>query len=159
MKQQPRLLYWTSKCTGVTSCSRRAIVWLFIMASNTGEGFEVFCFSFYLLIAPLGANTSFFHWFSIKRKFYKGKKKPFWIGKRSLSYVTRWSTVEASVHYQLQQPGSGGPWAPPENGPWLYFPSAHSRCAFVMPQITNGLKRLSPPTPRPQPIKKVACLK
>lgn len=166
MKQQPRLLYWTSKCTGVTSCSRRAIVWLFIMASNTGEGFEVFCFSFYLLIAPLGANTSFFTGFQLKGSFTK-EKKPFWIGTRSVSYVTRAALCSIRCRHHgggfcsLSTTATGlwRPLAPPREWPLLYFPSAHSRCAFVMPQITNGLKRLSPPTPCPQPIKKDVCLK
>lgn len=50
--------------------------------------------------------------------------------------------------------GSNQPSGPPDDGSWLYFPSAHSLCVFVTPQIINNLKHLPP-----QLIKKVPCLK
>lgn len=66
----------------------------------------------------VGGKQLFFHLFSIKWKLCRGKKSLLDWNKVCVIYVTREvcaildaaaTTVEASVHYQLQQPAVGPP--------------------------------------------------
>lgn len=103
----------------------------------------------------------FFTCVQLKGSFAEEKNLLDWNKVRVL-YVTR----AASCRIRRRRHGGGffslsttasrlwRPSGPPDDGPWLYFPFAHSRFAFVMPQITNGLKCLPP-----QPINKDLCLK
>lgn len=132
------------------------------MASNTGEGSEVFCFSIYSLIAPLRKNASLLDFFSIKRKLFREKKWPFYCELlteiRCSCLISRpeaapflmeeygvlnATSLEASTHNQLQQTRK----TPPRWCLLAVISFRHSRCAFLTPQINKRFKS-SPSKPQ-----------